>query len=73
MQNFEEIKKRFNQAKTEFSNNVKDEIGEHVVQNYFEPILNSLNHLVRLEQAAQLQCKGADVHYTEAVLIMPNI
>ncbi|GAA7461540.1 hypothetical protein ckin119_04490 [Helicobacter pylori] len=73
MQNFEEIKKRFDQAKTDFSNNVKDEIGEHVVQNHFEPILNSLNRLVRLEQMVQLQCKRADVHYAEAFLIVPRI
>ncbi len=49
MQDFEEIKKRFDRSKTEFSSNVKDKVGEYIVQNYFEPILNSLNHLVRLE------------------------
>ncbi|WP_104748158.1 hypothetical protein [Helicobacter cetorum] len=73
MQDFKEIKTHFSQAKTDFSDNVKDEVGEHIIQNYFEPILNSLNHLVRLEQMAQLKCKKADIYYARALLIVPNI
>ncbi|QQW66359.1 hypothetical protein HGK51_04805 [Helicobacter pylori] len=73
MQDFEEIKKRFDRSKTEFSSNVKDKVGEYIVQNYFEPILNSLNHLVRLEQMVRVRCKEAEIRYAEALIIVPSI
>ncbi|WP_100949889.1 hypothetical protein [Helicobacter pylori] len=73
MQDFEEIKKCFDRSKTEFSSNVKDKVGEHVVQNYFEPILNSLNHLVHLERMVRARCKETEMRYAEALMIVPRI
>ena len=73
MNNFNEIRNKFINIQNDFNENVKDNVGTSINNNSLQPIAQSINQLLHIEQKIALEMIQIDKLLIEAKTIMPKV
>lgn len=73
MNNFSEIKNKFINIQNDFNENVRDNIGSTIDYNSLQPIGQSINQLLQIDQKIAIQMVQIDKLLFEAKSILPKV
>lgn len=73
MNNFNEIRNKFINIQNDFNENVKDNVGTSINNNSLQPIAQSINQLLHIEQKIALEMIQIDKLLFEAKTILPKV
>lgn len=73
MNNFNEIKNKFINIQNDFNENVRDNVGSTIDYNSLQPIGQSINQLLQIDQKIAIQMVQIDKLLFEAKSILPKV